>query len=345
MEFFAGANTVNGFKSLFDECFKETSRLYILKGSGGCGKSTFMRRIAGKAQREGIECDVIRCSADPESLDGVILPTLGIAVADGTAPHIMDVKYPCVRESIINLGQFWDESRILPNRAKIVELTDAKGARYAAAYNALAAYGRVTEMIRGIVSKAVIRENLDEFVLSLADKIITSSGNRKRLLSSAFTASGTKTLETFKTVERLIKISGFGAEYALKALEQVATERSAECTVCCSPTNVTLPESLYFGGTGTLVTLLESPPCADINSEEKNISSARFINNSVIAAARVRLKTLKRLTEELLNEARTELSSARSLHSEIEALYIPAMDFERLDAFTLKFINDIFTNK
>ncbi len=344
MEFFTGANTVNGFKSLFDECFKESKRLYILKGSSGCGKSTLMRRIAGRAQREGLEYDIIRCSADPESLDGVIIPKLSIAVADGTAPHIMDVKYPAVRESIVNLGQFWDESKILPHSAEIISLTESKSAKYLSAYNALAAYGRVSDMIREIVSKAIMREKLDEFVLSLADKIMNAKGNRKRLLTSAFTSLGIKTLETFGDIERVIKISGLAAEYALRSLQQIATERGAEYTVSCCATDISMPETLIFKNSGTLITLLEKAPCASC-LEEKTISSARFIDNSVLASARVRMKTLTRLSEELLGEAKNELAAARSIHSEIESLYIPAMDFERLNEFTLKLIEGIFANK
>ena len=118
MEYFAGANTRNGFVSIFDERFGDIERLYILKGSSGCGKSTFMRKAMMRAREFSIPYDVIYCSADRDSVDGVVFKTLGVAIADGTAPHTLDVKYPCVRETIINLGQFWNEKKLLPKRKK-----------------------------------------------------------------------------------------------------------------------------------------------------------------------------------------------------------------------------------
>ena len=43
----------------------------------------------GPAGRPGAgeTVEYILCSADPDSLDGVVLPRLGAALVDGTAPH------------------------------------------------------------------------------------------------------------------------------------------------------------------------------------------------------------------------------------------------------------------
>lgn len=344
MEFFAGANTVNGFKSLFEECFAGISRLYILKGSSGCGKSTLMRRIAGRAQREGIDFDIIRCSADPESLDGVILPSLSVAVADGTSPHLLDVKYPCVRESIINLGQFWDEAKIIPHREKIISLTDKKSERYKSAYAALAAYGRVLEMIKLTVNESILNEKLDEFALSFTDKLSSSGEKNKRLLCSAFTSEGVKTLESFGKIQTLYRINGIAAQQALNALHRTANERGIHHTAICSSLDISQPESLYFEQSSVLVTVAENPPCASFGTE-KTTSSARFIDKGKISDSRARLKTLNRLANELLDDAKSELALARATHYRIEELYIPAMNFELLDEFTAKLINSIFANK
>ncbi len=344
MEFFAGANTVNGFVSLFDECFKDIETLYILKGSSGCGKSTLMRRIAGKAQREGIPFDTVRCSADPESLDGVILPTLSVAVADGTSPHLLDVKYPCVRETIINLGEFWESSLITPHREKIIELIDKKSECYSSAYRTLAAYGRVEDALHKTVSGALNRKKLDEFVISLAEKLAPEKGECRRLLCSALTAGGIKTLETFGEVKCVYRIKGAASQDVLDALLMAVKERGRECTVACRPTDVSLTESLYFKASDTIVTLLDTPPCS-IYSEEVNISAARFTDNSRLASSRARLKTVSRLADELLNDVCRDLAAAKAVHSEIEALYIPAMNFKKLNEFTLELINSVFANK
>ena len=87
--FYLGANSPTGFYSLYSELLppETASVIYILKGGPGCGKSTLMRQVAQQAAQAGETVEYILCSADPDSLDAVVLPRLGAALVDGTAPH------------------------------------------------------------------------------------------------------------------------------------------------------------------------------------------------------------------------------------------------------------------
>ena len=51
IQYFLGANSPRGFYSLYDELIDADAAraVYILKGGPGCGKSTLMRRVAGRA--------------------------------------------------------------------------------------------------------------------------------------------------------------------------------------------------------------------------------------------------------------------------------------------------------
>ena len=54
--FFLGANSAEGFYGLYDQLLD--ARLYdliILKGTPGCGKSTFMRCAAAALEARGLE--------------------------------------------------------------------------------------------------------------------------------------------------------------------------------------------------------------------------------------------------------------------------------------------------
>ena len=84
--YYAAANTANGFLSLFGEIFSPAalSRIYIIKGGPGTGKSTFMYGIGKAAKERGLETEYYYCSADTGSLDGVKIPELAAAVIDGT---------------------------------------------------------------------------------------------------------------------------------------------------------------------------------------------------------------------------------------------------------------------
>ena len=91
IQYFLGANSPTGFYSLYDHLLspEEARAIYILKGGPGCGKSTLMRKIGAWAEEAGLETEYILCSGDPDSLDAVILPAVGTAIVDGTAPQVV----------------------------------------------------------------------------------------------------------------------------------------------------------------------------------------------------------------------------------------------------------------
>lgn len=89
IQYFLGGNTPTGFFSLYHQ-LSDPARiraLYIIKGGPGSGKSTFMRRVERHAQAAGLETAQVLCSGDPDSLDAVLIPRLGAALVDGTAPQ------------------------------------------------------------------------------------------------------------------------------------------------------------------------------------------------------------------------------------------------------------------
>ena len=87
--FFAGANSGEGFQNLFPEMvdIENTYDMMILKGGPGVGKATFMREIARSMEQAGTPVEHLWCSGDPDSLDAVVFPALNTAIVDGTAPH------------------------------------------------------------------------------------------------------------------------------------------------------------------------------------------------------------------------------------------------------------------
>ena len=72
-EYFLGANSAEGFVSLYDWWVDQRTiqAYYTIKGGAGCGKSTLMGKVAARMEQEGYEVEYIRCSGDPDSLDGI----------------------------------------------------------------------------------------------------------------------------------------------------------------------------------------------------------------------------------------------------------------------------------
>lgn len=87
--FFAGANSGEGFQNLFPEIvdLEDTYDYIVLKGGPGVGKNTFMRELGRTMEQAGMAVEYLWCSGDPDSLDGVVIPELRCAMVDGTSPH------------------------------------------------------------------------------------------------------------------------------------------------------------------------------------------------------------------------------------------------------------------
>lgn len=86
---FPGGNTSKGFYSFYDYIVPEdVSKVFILKGGPGVGKSSFMRTIGEEFVRRGYDLELHYCSSDNNSLDGLVIKDLKVVLMDGTAPHV-----------------------------------------------------------------------------------------------------------------------------------------------------------------------------------------------------------------------------------------------------------------
>lgn len=94
IRYFLGANSNEGFYSLYAGLTdpQRGEQLKMIKAGPGGGKSGFLKRIGEAIEQAGAQVEYIHCSGDPDSLDGIRMPQLGIAYIDGTAPHAAVTK-------------------------------------------------------------------------------------------------------------------------------------------------------------------------------------------------------------------------------------------------------------
>ena len=130
IKYFLGCSSPEGFHSFFGELCPTHSGgyTYIIKGGPGTGKSSLMKRINSALTDAGIETELIYCSSDPASLDGVYAPALNCWIADGTSPHTLEPKYPGAAQEIVDLGRFWDKNILRSRADEVIALTDENAA-------------------------------------------------------------------------------------------------------------------------------------------------------------------------------------------------------------------------
>lgn len=114
-----------------------------------------MKKIAKAFADLGEDIDYLHCSADEDSLDGVVLRNRKVALIDGTSPHITDPVTPGAVDKIVNLGAFWNEDGIEANKDEIIDLNEECSEWYKIAYNYLNAAKSVFRSLEGIYGKAV----------------------------------------------------------------------------------------------------------------------------------------------------------------------------------------------
>lgn len=87
---FFGAATPNGAVNFINELTSDLKKRYIIKGRSGSGKSYLMQKIGKAAMERGYHVTYFLCGFDPKSVDMIIIEELGVAILDGTAPHVIN---------------------------------------------------------------------------------------------------------------------------------------------------------------------------------------------------------------------------------------------------------------
>ncbi|WP_413374977.1 PRK06851 family protein [Alkalihalobacillus sp. 1P02AB] len=148
--YYAGGNTAKGFYSLYDSVLEGLNRLFILKGGPGTGKSSLMKSIGEEMVSKGLDVEYLHCASDNDSIDGIILPQFLVGIVDGTAPHVIEPKAPGVIEEYVNLGVAWDSKKLATHKGDILALNQTIAQTFQKAYDTFAAALRAHDDIEDI---------------------------------------------------------------------------------------------------------------------------------------------------------------------------------------------------
>ncbi len=339
---FAGGNTTQGFYSFYHNIFDDdANRVFILKGGPGTGKSSFMKKIAQQLLILGYDIEEFYCSSDAQSLDGIVVPKLKVAIVDGTAPHVMDPKYPGCVEEIINLGQYWDASNLEAERLEIIRLTKANSACYPRAYRYLRAAKCIYEDIQDITKNAMDFGKINRITTNLIQEILgdyTSSlavGKIRSLFASGITPQGPVN-ELHSIVENCTRkyiLKGEPGTGKSTMITKIA-QRAMECGLSSEAYHCPIaPESIEHLVIPKLnVAIISSYPPHIYEADHAIVIN---LNDCLCQAKRTAFQpTLHKnhiLFEELLDLAFEQLRKAKVIHDQLEDKFTPHMDFEKIN--------------
>lgn len=355
VSFFMGANTPKGFFSLFDGLYDpfEKQRCYILKGGPGTGKSTFMRRIGSAAENRGYSCEYIFCASDPESLDALIIPSLGVCLADGTAPHVLEPVFPGAVERLIDLGAYWDEKKLFPYADEIRRLTLEISSLHARSLRFISAAGMLRSDTRRISLEAIDEAKVCSFAVRLARRELggvracPGPGSEKRRFLSAVTPKGIYSHS--KTVRALCsRVIGIDDEYAagggllLERVKNEALNLGRDVISCPCPMEPEgYPEHLLIPDEGLAIISLRQAHTLEVKPD-RVIHVSRFFRPDALSGIRCRSIFNKTAARELLSEAVESMKCAKNAHDKLESYYVNAMDFKSADLRCKETIKQLF---
>lgn len=353
VDFFLGANSQNGFVSHFDELQNPDKGLftYLIKGTPGGGKSSFMSRIALETQSKENLTELIHCSSDPTSLDGVILHSAAVSIVDATSPHTLENKYPLAADEVLNLMDCLQEKKPdMKNgklRVELIAQTEVISYCHKHFCDLLGSINSLLDNNRSMILpfvdfpkilKAVSRIAQKEFSKKylVENSLAISHGENRRMLS-AVTPKGLISFE--ETVSRLCKriyfINDEHRAYAPALLALLRDElicRGIGFYVCYSALKPkTEFDAILVPDYGiAFVTVNKFTPMIKLEPT-KVINASRFIDPQIFRKKKSQLAFYKKTANELLNDGIEVLRQAKMEHDKLEEMYAQFIDFSKVN--------------
>lgn len=336
---FPGGNTSKGFYSFYQYIIsqEDAKRIFILKGGPGVGKSTFMKKIAARMLERGYDGEYMHCSSDNSSLDGIVIPKIGIAMIDGTAPHVVDPKNPGVVDEIIHLGDFWNESGMVKHRQEVLKVNREIGSIFARAYRYLKAAWQIYDDSAFMYGKALNEAKINLLAKELIDELLESIplssvvGGQRCLFASAITPDGLKNylgdLLIENNVYMLEGFPGAGTERLLEKVKSAVQERGLGVEAYYCALNPDKLEHLIIPALNTVFSTVNKYHPSDVCAVRK-IDFNSILNENMIGICRQELEYNQAEFDTLLGKAIDIIHGAKALHDEMETYYIPNMDFD-----------------
>lgn len=341
-EYFLGANSPGGFRSFFaDACPPaEGWQVWIIKGGPGTGKSTLMGGILRSAKEKGLFCEGIRCSSDPGSLDGVIIPSLRRAVFDGTAPHVLEPTLPGACETLVDLGRAWDKSLLRARREEISRLSAECSSLHRQASSMLACAAVFRERMSAPVRQAADLARIDRAARRLCerfglDRPSGGAGKLTRRLASAVTPVGILNIAgdyiaSFGRVVPVYDRSGAVSGLLLGRLRDLLLESGRNVIECTCSQEHTRTEHLLLPEEDICFTSRSDIHGGDSRTaaDTRAVHTDRFLPAEYTRGRHPQRAADRRELLRFTGLACDCMSRARAVHDRLEECYKGAMNYD-----------------
>lgn len=339
-DLFPGGNTSKGFYSFYRYILsqEDANRIICLKGGPGTGKSSFMKKIGAHFLNLGYSIEYHHCSSDNNSLDGVVIKELKVALLDGTSPHVVDPITPGAVDEIVNLGTALDMNLLSKNKKELISINKEIGKTFKRAYRFLGGAKCVHEDWSTCNYESLNSNKVDSFITKLKDEIITAPnsgfGGERHLFSTAFTPNGIVTYnkDLSSNVDKLYCLKGgpgFGKTDILRYIGSEAQKQGYFVEYLHDPLIPERLENLLIPELSTGIFTTNEISRVEYHSTTYNMKD--LCNPNTLSSKEKEVEKDKDLFDGLTSKALSCIQNAKGLHDELETYYIKAMDFSVVD--------------
>lgn len=339
--FYLGANTPSGFVSYFNtvgSC-KDGWHRFLIKGGPGTGKSSLMKKLARELAED---MELIYCSSDQKSLDGVVFPEKKIMIVDATAPHILEPVYPGAYDKIVSLYESFNYNMLRKNRSVIEALSKENLFYQNQAVNVLSSANGLIRNNSDVLERYVQAEKVDKYINMFFEREFQSCSEcaegcleSERFLTAVNQEDKESYINTVKSIADKVYVIkddfGIVSGKVLSAVREKLISLKIKFITCCC---------VIFSGDKIDHILIPDKRMAVVTSNKyhdfselecKEILDCRDFLNDIdeYFVDKVSENLIK--ISDIICYAKELIAKAKAIHESLEQYYIEAVDFSLVD--------------
>lgn len=344
IRYFAGGNTARGFFSLYDSALAGLDKVFFLLGGPGMGKSTMIQKIGTIWNEKGYDIEFMHSSADPDAVEGVIIPELKVAVVSEKLLRHVTMRAPGIIEEFIDLTGGLNTEKLAGQKDKIIALNEEIKKSFKSAYRSFGEALRIHDDWEKIYIDNIDFKKANELAEKLAgqffkNRSVNKEAAEKRRFLGAATPRGSVDFvpEITAGLEKRYFIKGrpgSGKSTMLKRLTAEGKKRGFDVEIYQCGFDPFSLDMILFRELGFAIFDSTKPHEYFPSREGDEIIElyGTTIDPQTDERYEKEIREISRKYRQKINDATSHLAAAKAANDRIKEMYRSAMDFAAADA-------------